>query len=1162
MGTDYVTISGIDLQENASNTTATMRMEWGFAIVKLSATDGSQNINISNCTVTLNKTNTESKGIYGGNHTATSTSALTISSSSGINANIKINGNTVSNCYIPIYIYGYTSSSTYYDTGLEIGSTFGNTISNYGGSSVNTYGITISGQTAPKIENNTVTLGAGTTTTAYGINVAGACIGYVKINSNTVSVSSSASGSQLAGINNLAPITTTIDITNNTIRDCNYTTATSGNFMAIYEQGATTGSTVNITGNTITGTNYGTGALAGNGENYYICVTTGSPTEVNVNNNIIYNNTRTGSLGGITNAIYINKGSTQTANNNQIYNNTINGTGNGGTFYGIRSGVGTIVNTSNSIYNNQITKSTATGTIYCIYNSSSPANETYSGNTIYGNTTAGTGTVAGIYRSSGSSTRNISSNTIYGLSSLSSVYGIYNGGNNNNTNIFGNSIFNLTSLTASSQIWGIHVVSGLTVNIYNNFISDLMIPGATVVNAIIGISIGSGTTVNLYYNTVYLNATGGATFGSSGVFKSATVISEFRNNVIVNVSTPGSTSGITAAIRWDGAYNATYYTATSDNNCLYAGTPAANRLIFFDLTNRDQTIGDYKMRVSPRDVNSFSENPPFVNVSTTPYDLHLNSSVSTFCESGGTPVLLPNITTDYEGDTRNATTPDIGADEFDGFIDYMWMGEISSDWNNPGNWNPAKVPGFSSNVTINSVKAQAPVINSEAYCKNLYTGSGAVLTISNGNNLNVYGNITNNGTVTCGNSSTVALKGSALQTTAGNSLSFGNLTLDNISGAMLGSDITVNNTLTLTNGILYTKNGSTLHTIYFSGTAAPFTEVNENNINRISGKAVMNQRTLSGSDPLSFLGVVLEATSEPIDFTIERITEIPESIVTINSKSGIACKWHVSTATAPTISRHVTYKWLSALDNGNIFATANAQLWVSTDGLNWSPSGAATLTTSNPRSLQTLTTTFSIWTVSDIEHPLPVKLYSFNYSITNKNNVRLSWVTETEQSNKGFEVQRKALSEKDWTKAGFVESKGSSNGLTNYFYEDKKLNIGKYNYRLKQIDNNGNFTFHELNTDVEIGLPAKFDLSQNYPNPFNPVTKIDFDLPFDGRVSIIIYDITGREVKTLVNEQRTAGYYTVIMNGAGLSSGMYFYRIVAKADGREFVMTKKMVLVK
>ncbi|MCX6157804.1 MAG: T9SS type A sorting domain-containing protein, partial [Ignavibacteriae bacterium] len=92
-----------------------------------------------------------------------------------------------------------------------------------------------------------------------------------------------------------------------------------------------------------------------------------------------------------------------------------------------------------------------------------------------------------------------------------------------------------------------------------------------------------------------------------------------------------------------------------------------------------------------------------------------------------------------------------------------------------------------------------------------------------------------------------------------------------------------------------------------------------------------------------------------------------------------------------------------------------------------------------------------------------------------------------------------------------------------------------------------------------VGVPAKYDLSQNYPNPFNPFTKVDFQLPNDSKVSVVIYDITGKEVNVIINNEfRKADYYTVMFNGSNLSSGVYFYRIIAD----KFVMTKKMLLLK
>ena len=89
-------------------------------------------------------------------------------------------------------------------------------------------------------------------------------------------------------------------------------------------------------------------------------------------------------------------------------------------------------------------------------------------------------------------------------------------------------------------------------------------------------------------------------------------------------------------------------------------------------------------------------------------------------------------------------------------------------------------------------------------------------------------------------------------------------------------------------------------------------------------------------------------------------------------------------------------------------------------------------------------------------------------------------------------------------------------------------------------------------------IPKKFSISQNYPNPFNPVTKINYSIPRTSSVSLKIYDILGREIKTLVEEVKVAGYYEINFDGSNLSSGVYFYRI--QAGG--FVETKKLILMK
>jgi photosystem II stability/assembly factor-like uncharacterized protein len=107
---------------------------------------------------------------------------------------------------------------------------------------------------------------------------------------------------------------------------------------------------------------------------------------------------------------------------------------------------------------------------------------------------------------------------------------------------------------------------------------------------------------------------------------------------------------------------------------------------------------------------------------------------------------------------------------------------------------------------------------------------------------------------------------------------------------------------------------------------------------------------------------------------------------------------------------------------------------------------------------------------------------------------------------------------------------------------------------LKTIDGGGTTSVSEKDNN----LPRGFQLSQNYPNPFNPITTISYQLPFSGPVTIKVYDLLGREVATLLNEEKSAGSYEVNFNASGISSGIYFYKLQADS----FSETKKLILLK
>jgi len=193
--------------------------------------------------------------------------------------------------------------------------------------------------------------------------------------------------------------------------------------------------------------------------------------------------------------------------------------------------------------------------------------------------------------------------------------------------------------------------------------------------------------------------------------------------------------------------------------------------------------------------------------------------------------------------------------------------------------------------------------------------------------------------------------------------------------------------------------------------------------------------------------------------------------------------------------------------------------------------------------------------------PMPVELSSFIAKVRDRN-VLLNWTTTSEENNFGFNVERSMVNGQ-WSVIGFVQGSGTTSLPREYEFSDRNLFPGKYKYRLKQIDYNGNFKYYDLLNEVTIGIPNKFNLSQNYPNPFNPTTKINFDIPSKvkgetSNVKLVIYDITGKEIAVLVNESLEPGSFEVTFDGSNFSSGIYFYKIQAN----NFSETRRMILLK
>lgn len=465
---------------------------------------------------------------------------------------------------------------------------------------------------------------------------------------------------------------------------------------------------------------------------------------------------------------------------------------------------------------------------------------------------------------------------------------------------------------------------------------------------------------------------------------------------------------------------------------------------------------------------------------------------------------------------------------------------------------PSNFPVYyfrSANVQNTTLNSDVSISNTLALDSGRFNINGKTVTLNN--NAIAVGH----GTIAGGTTSNIIFNGTTAATLPNVINGINNLTINNIGGVTLSGNNTIYGTTTMTNGLLNT--GS--NTLTFANSA---TNPSEISTSRIVGTAVMDSRSI-GTGSIYFLNCNIAASAGGGDIGSVTITRKTGSAVIVGGNAGILSSWNITT-TIPSVTRNITYEWLSNYDNGHIFGGTNkAQIYKSTNGSIWTTSGSPVdVSALNPRSITTTGESPSMrWTVSSQDAPLPVTLSSFSASV-NSNNVSLKWVTSNEINNSGFDVERSEGASNQYTKIGFVKGNGTKETSSEYTFTDSKLNSGKYQYRLKQLDLNGNFEYHNLTQSIEVALPSKIELAQNYPNPFNPSTKIDFTLPSNSKVKISIFDMTGKEVAVALNDTRSAGYHTIQFNASNLSSGVYFYKLDISSNEQNISLLKKMVLIK
>ncbi len=207
------------------------------------------------------------------------------------------------------------------------------------------------------------------------------------------------------------------------------------------------------------------------------------------------------------------------------------------------------------------------------------------------------------------------------------------------------------------------------------------------------------------------------------------------------------------------------------------------------------------------------------------------------------------------------------------------------------------------------------------------------------------------------------------------------------------------------------------------------------------------------------------------------------------------------------------------------------------------------------------------WVASDapITSDVSLSVQATDFAVkADVNSVRITWSTESEVNNAGFNVLRQESSSASFNLIGSCSSDDALKGMgtsstgQSYNFVDTKVKSGEtYNYKIQSVSTDG-ATADLVTLRITVSLPGDYALYQNYPNPFNPSTVISYKLAALSDVTLKVYDVLGRAFKTLVHERQDAGEHSVTFNAANLPSGVYFYRLQAGT----FAETKKLIVLR
>ena len=198
---------------------------------------------------------------------------------------------------------------------------------------------------------------------------------------------------------------------------------------------------------------------------------------------------------------------------------------------------------------------------------------------------------------------------------------------------------------------------------------------------------------------------------------------------------------------------------------------------------------------------------------------------------------------------------------------------------------------------------------------------------------------------------------------------------------------------------------------------------------------------------------------------------------------------------------------------------------------------------------------------------LPVAMSNITAEASKEEGVTITWRTESELNSAGFHVWRSLSEDKTYNKitSALISSQGNTSVAQEYSYCDKNVESNvMYWYKVEEISTAGESKFFgPISVMGMKPVPKDYGLAQNYPNPFNPETVIEFQLPENADVSIVVYSLLGQEVKTLVKEKMEAGYQKITWYGKDnhdvkVPSGMY----IVQMQAGDFRQIRKMTIIR